>query len=249
MAGRRLTAAKARDRKQKRIAALLGVVFVVVAIVQVPKLMKQLNAKPPSDAPSPAQSAATPATAAATPVTGAIAAAGQLRDFSSLPLKDPFHSQVKEPANPSPVAGSSGGARSGAKPKPQPKPAAAAAEPAASGAVSFTAKAPPPNAAVLKTNGQREIVYLGDGFPNSEPLFRLVALTGKNGVRIGVFGGSFTSGAPTIKLARGKDVTLANQADGSRYVLELVKLTTVRPKLQQQTGATAASATTAGSSK
>ncbi len=66
------------------------------------------------------------------------------------------------------------------------------------------------------------------GFPTSDPLFKLIAL-GKKNIRIGVLGGSFTSGAPTIKLVKGKRLTLANQADGSRYVIQLLKLTTATP--------------------
>jgi hypothetical protein len=81
---------------------------------------------------------------------------------------------------------------------------------------------------VVKTNGRRQIIFVGDAFPATDPLFKLVAL-GKKNIRIGVLGGSFTSGAPTIKLVKGKRLTLANQADGSRYVLQLLRLTTATP--------------------
>ena len=97
--------------------------------------------------------------------------------------------------------------------------------------VTFTAtKTPPtpPNAAVVKTNGFRQIIFVGDEFPTKGPLFKLVAL-GKKNIRIGVLGGSFTSGLATIKLAKGKRLTLANKADGSRYVLQLLRLTIATP--------------------
>jgi hypothetical protein len=84
----------------------------------------------------------------------------------------------------------------------------------------------PPNAAVLRINGKKQIVGVDGVFPAGEPLFRLVRL-GKNGksIRISVLGGSFTSGNPWIALARGKTLTLANESDGTRYIVKLVKLT------------------------
>ena len=48
-------------------------------------------------------------------------------------------------------------------------------------------------------------------------------------LRVGVFGGSFSGGVPTIKLAKGKQITLSNQANGARYVIQLVKLTNATP--------------------
>ena len=70
-------------------------------------------------------------------------------------------------------------------------------------------------------------------FPASAPLFKLVAL-GKKGIRIGVFSGSFTSGDPTLLLTKGHKITLANQSDGSHYVLKLVRLTTARRRRQRR---------------
>jgi hypothetical protein len=136
-----------------------------------------------------------------------------------------------------PAASASAAAKAEAAPK-KPKPSG---EPAASGTVSFSAAKPPPNAAIVTTNGQRQLVYVGDGFPRADPLFRLVALSDK-AVRVGVLGGGFTSGVPTIKLARGKPLTLANEADGEHYVIQLVRLTTAAPK--PAAPATAPAATT-----
>jgi hypothetical protein len=235
---RRLSAAKAKEIKQKKIVIVLAVVFVIVAVVQVPRLMKQLHPKPAGEAaPTPGSVAAT-----STPTGGAAvapAASGQLHRFTDLRLKDPFKALVTVSTG----GASSSAAATPAAGAPPAKPAAPAApkdttppatpkakaEQPASGTVSFSAALPPPNAAIVTTNGHRQLVYVGDGFPTADPLFKLVALGDKT-VRVGVLGGGFVSGIPTIKLARGKQVTLANEADGSHYVIKLVRLTTAEPK-------------------
>jgi hypothetical protein len=234
---RRLTAAQAKAAKQKKLVILLAVIFVVVAAVQGPKFWKQLHPKPAGEAaPTPGS---VPAASATAPATGAAtaAASGQLHTFRHLKLKDPFKALVRVPVT---DTSSSAPADTSAAEKPapaktaepkQPKPTAT---PAVSGTVSFSAATPPPNAAIVTTNGRKQLVYVGDGFPTADPVFRLVALANK-AVRVGVLGGSFTNGIPTIKLARGRPVTLANEADGSRYVIKLVRLTTAAPKPEPTT--------------
>src|SRR5579884_845786 len=87
---------------------------------------------------------------------------------------------------------------------------------------------PPPNAAVVRTNGTKQTLFVGDGFLAKNPMFKLVALDKKD-VRVGVLTGSFTNGGPTIKVAKGHKVVLADDADGERYVIQLVKLTNATP--------------------
>lgn len=245
---RRLTAAKAKEAKQKKIVIVLAVVFVIVAVVQVPRLMKQLHPKPAGEAaPTPGSVPVSPTSPSGSAV--AAAAPGQLHQFSHLKLKDPFKALVvvptAAPASAAPASATpSGDSAKPAKPalpapkvdtaaKPKPAP-----EQAASGTVSFSAAQPPPNAAIVTTNGRRQLVYVGDGFPTADPLFKLVALGDKT-VRVGVLAGGFVSGIPTIRLARGKQVTLANEADGSHYVIKLVGLTTAEPKPVAPAGGTA----------
>jgi len=247
---RRLTAAQAKAAKQKKLVILLGLIFVVVAAVQGPRVLKQLHPKPAGmAAPTPGSVPSTPG-AAATSAAPAPAASGQLHTFSHLKLKDPFKALVRiavPPASSSaPPADTAKQGAAAAKPKPEatPKAPKPVSEPAASGTVSFSAAAPPPNAAIVTTNGKKQLVYVGDGFPTADPVFRLVALANK-AVRVGVLGGSFTDGIPTIKLARGKPITLANEADGSRYVIKLVRLTTAAPKPVPAKSASPASTTPA----
>ena len=84
--------------------------------------------------------------------------------------------------------------------------------------------APEPAAATkISVNGAVETVATKASFPADEPVFQLVSLSrdGKS-VRIGVAGGSYASGDPTVKLELGKTLTLQNTADGSRYELKLL---------------------------
>ncbi len=84
--------------------------------------------------------------------------------------------------------------------------------------------APEPAAATkISVNGEVESVATKASFPADEPVFQLVSLSrdGKS-VRIGVAGGSYASGEPTVKLELGKTLTLQNTADGSRYELKLL---------------------------
>ena len=246
---RRLTAAQAKQAKQKKIVIVLAVLFLIVAAVQGPKFWKQLHPKPAGEAaPTPGSVPAAAATAA-TAAASAPAVSGQLHAFSHLKLKDPFKVLVSVPVADTSSSAPTDAAAATAKPAETPKQpkqpkqtTKPAVEPAVSGTVSFSAAAPPPNAAIVKTNGRRQLVYVGDGFPAADPRFRLVAL-GNKAIRVGVMGGGFASGVPTIKLARGRQVTLANRADGAHYVITLVRLTTAAPKPVAPAGSTPAAAT------
>jgi hypothetical protein len=259
MAARRLTPAQARERKARMTAICLALVFVVVAAIQGPTLLKALH----TSSPAKAAAAAAPATGATTTPGATPAAsptAGQLKSFSRFPLQDPFHAQVAVAA-----AGGSSGASSTTpaptsapkpqvSPQPKVKPLATPTvtpplPPAATTTtVPFTpAETPPvpPNAALITTNGKREVVTVGAGFPSGQPLFKLVGL-GKKNVRIGVLTGSFTSGAETLLLPRGRTVTLRDQADATLWALRLVGLTTAGPSTSATSPTTSAPAATTG---
>jgi hypothetical protein len=78
-------------------------------------------------------------------------------------------------------------------------------------------------------------------------MFKLVSLGKKKGIRIGVVGGSFADGTPTLLIAKGHKITLADESDGSRYVVQLVRLTNAVPPPVTTTtaGSTTPSALTA----
>jgi len=245
---RRPTAAQLREKRSRTLAIAFSVVFLAVMVIQGPKLMKALHGGSPP--PGGTVAGALPAgvnpsvpTAAASGTAAAVLADGHLADLSQFALKDPFHALVG--------ATSSAKAASGSKTTPAAKkpaqPAATKSSTAgAAPAVTFSATKtppPPPNAAVVKTNGSRQTIFVGDAFPAADPLFKLVAL-GKKDIRIGVVGGSFTSGTPTIKLMTGKRLTLDNKSDGVHYVLVLVGLTNATPPAPTTSGSGSTPATT-----
>ena len=245
---RRPTAAQLREKRAKALVIAFSGVFLVVMIIQGPKLLKMLNggSAPVGGTVAGALPAGvnptSPTAAAASGSTAAVLADGQLDNLSRFAFKDPFRALVKVPTAPA-ASSATTGSPATSKPNPKSSPAAAAAA-AVAPTVTFTATKTPPNAAVVKTNGRRQVIFVGDDFPSKEPLFKLVAL-GKKNIRIGVLGGSFTSGAPTIKLAKGKRLTLANKADGSRYVLQLLRLTVATPLVKTTGGSSATTATPA----
>jgi hypothetical protein len=83
---------------------------------------------------------------------------------------------------------------------------------------------PAPTAAVISVNGApAQLIQANQDFPLPpyDPIFRLVSLR-PGVVKIAIAGGSYTSGAPTVTLKKGKPLTLENTADGTRYVLKLL---------------------------
>jgi hypothetical protein len=60
-------------------------------------------------------------------------------------------------------------------------------------------------------------------FPAADPVFVLASLQ-KTSAKVGIAGGSLSTGTSTVKLLLGKRVTLMNTADGTRYVLVLVSV-------------------------
>ena len=78
------------------------------------------------------------------------------------------------------------------------------------------------NTASIAVNGTEHEVSPGGSFPEDDPIFRLTSLK-KGTARVGIVGGGYANGAPTITLKKGgKPVTLMNTADGTTYVLRYV---------------------------
>jgi hypothetical protein len=215
---------KAKAKKQKIIAAVLGVVLLGVLAWQVPSLMKTLNKKPPSAAtPAPAPVPGAPGTAPVTPATGTPVAVstgtlvdsdpatqpagGQLVSFDRFASKDPFAQQLGKPAAAPAAAKPSNSAPAPPPPPPPPPPSAKAASAATS--------------ARIAVNGVPEQVGVGGSFPQADPLFVLVSLTATT-AKVGISGGSLDTGTATVTLKKGKKLTLQNTVDGARYELLLI---------------------------
>ena len=228
---------KAKAKRQKIVAGVLGLVLVGVLIFQAPTILgifggSSKTASEPAASPPPPAATTPPATPGATPpaapapgATGSASlvdsdrapapADGQLVSFDRFQSKDPFVPQIEA----SPVGQSTGGS--------VPVQSTARAEKPASGARSSNSarKASQPKAttATIAVNGSESVVAVGGSFSQDDPVFRLVSLKGGT-ARVGIVGGGYASGAPTISLKKGgKPVTLMNTADGTSYVLRYVR--------------------------
>jgi uncharacterized membrane protein YgcG len=239
MAKKQVDPLKAKQQKQKKILAVLGVVFLGVAAFMGPKLWKQLHPPPlpprviPANGGNPVAGAPTLAAptlsgaevpgATTTDASGSLVAAGptvqdgQLASFSRFVSKDPFSQQLSDAASSSsssPSGGSSGGG---------------SANPGLPG---LPGSAPKPGTAVISVNGTLYTVATKTDFPQPSaadptvvPLFHLVSVT-THTATISIAGGSYATGAPTVTLRENKPVTLMNTADGTRYTLVLKPLGT-----------------------
>lgn len=172
---------------------------------------------------------------------------GQLVSFDVFQSKNPFAPQVSARADASTTetgAGATTAERPGADtpssraatpatttptvttpapaPTPTPPTPPAPAVPATTTPVTTTTAAPPPAKGVsLKVNGVVSHVATNDTFPAGAPVFRLVGWT-KTTAEISIVGGSYATGAPTLKLTLARPVTLENQTNGKRYTVELL---------------------------
>ena len=241
---------KAKEKKQKIIAAVGGVLLLGLLAFQVPRTMKMLNqsATPP---PPPATAPSTvPTDPSVLPTPGAVgegagptasgggtlvdsdlqptAATGQLEAFGRFSSKDPFVEQIQEP-------GSGGGGSSGSGSGSSSSGSGGSKQPSESGDGGVVGKPSAPSggggskpsavagSAVISVNGTGETVAVGGDFPKDSPVFTLVKLVGGE-ARIAIAGGALASGSPTTTLKEGKILTLVNTADGTRYELKLVSV-------------------------
>ena len=251
MAKKHVDPLKAKQKKQKIIAAVLGVVFLGVLAFEVPRVMKMMKTPTPHamESTTTTTPTGTPTLAAPTlggaeqplatttnPSTGALASSdtptiqdGQLASFSRFASKDPFSQQLSDErsATPSPSSGSSTSGGSGGTGAPAPIP---------------SSSSPRPGSAVISVNGTLYTVAANSNFPQASPLFHLVSVTAHS-AKISIVGGSYSTGAPTVTLRENKPVTLVNTADGTRYLLILKPLGTSVPA-----GSTSSSAVTGSGS-
>jgi hypothetical protein len=228
---------QAKAKRQKIIAAVLGVLLLGVLAFQLPRTLKMLHQSSASASPA----APAPAATGTTGATGTLAAtagttsgttadgltdpgvlpapqSGQLLAFSRFRSKDPFTQQIDLEH-----AGDPGGASTGAPttqaPGKQTKPASQkTSTPSTSGVTVGKA-----SSAQISVNGNSEGVAVGAQFPASSPTFVLVSLT-RSSAKIGIAGGSIAGSKQTVTLKKGVALTLMNTADGTRYVLRLVSV-------------------------
>ena len=171
---------------------------------------------------------------------------GQLVSFDVFQTKDPFRPQVTSADVAAADAAASGATETQSAPGTGSRAASSATTPPSievqsmttpatavpSTAVPSTAAAPstPETTTTAKpaaptvsisVNGATSHVARGGAFPSSTPVFRLVSWT-KGAARIGIVGGSYSTGDPTLELTIDKPVTLQNTSNGQRYKLVLL---------------------------
>jgi hypothetical protein len=239
MAPKKNDLAAKKAAKEKKMLAVLGVVFLIVIVVFVLPLMKgespTASAAPGTDPAVTTPLTATPTTTTVTP-TGSVSSPGysftagvsQLKALDGeLKSKDPFAGApavTTESLSP-PVPLIDEGVPS------DPSDPSAPFDPnnPNSGAPgSTTPTASPFIYAVVSVNGLVETVALNAPFPAASPLFVLKSLKA-NGITFSLGVGSFANGAKTLALAKGAKLTLTNTADGSRYVVRLLSVLRTAP--------------------
>jgi hypothetical protein len=229
---------KAKQKKQKIVAAVLGVVMLGLLAFQFPRVMKQLNKKPPvstvatTTTPTGTPSLAAPTlagseqpTAAAPSSSGSLTSGdvpppandGQLASFSRFASKDPFAQQLSDDAT---ASGGGSSSSSGGSSSPS-------FGGGTSGSGSSGVQVPGPGSAVISVNGTLMSVAVGTDFPqptssdpSAQPLFHLISLTAHT-AKISIVGGSYSNGAAAATLRENRPLTLMNTADGTKYRLIL----------------------------
>ena len=233
---------KAKAKRQRIIAGVLGLVLVGVLVFQAPKILSMFGGgSTAASEPAPA----TPAPATIPPVAGvAVAGApvaapaagtaelvdsdpalapadGQLVSFDRFESKDPFAPQVSDALAGAAAAAPTVAVDAGSKSE---DPGGDASQPAPDVRDAPAPVSAAPSTASISVNGDAQDVKVGATFPESDPIFKLVSLKGDT-IRIGIVGGGYANGSQTVTMKEGgKPVTLMNTADGTTYVLRLVSV-------------------------
>jgi hypothetical protein len=259
--GRRAAERDAAERRKKLILLGLAVVLVVLLAFELPKLMKGSSSSS-STASTPVATPATPVAAGNASLAMASTAAKRARTIRRMAAKDPFVPLIRESASTTtttsapasapapaptstpttqPAIGFTASATSVPLPLPQATPNPAVIKPA-------HVKPAAPTAAVIRTNGQRQVVGLSQAFSIGDAHFRLVSVTRK-AMRIKVVGGLFAGGKQTITVRKGHPLKLANTATGVEYRLLFRAGTTEAPTVIPPVNATPAAAASASAAK
>jgi hypothetical protein len=259
---KRQDAFKAKEKKQKIIAGVGGVLLLGLIAFQVPRVMKQMHrgsasaAAVPATVSTPTTTSETPSLAAPTTIgggeetsastdsgSGAISAdedatEGQLASFSRFQSKDPFAQQINQSTTVASTDESDSGDSGSSSGE-------GSSGSSGSSSGSTGGSQPTPGGAVISVNGVLMSVSTGADFPAATPLFHLVSVTSST-AKISIAGGSYSSGAASVTLHVNKAVTLMNTADGTRYKLILKPQGTPVADQSAPTGTSTTTSTTPG---
>jgi hypothetical protein len=254
--GRRAEALDAAERRKKLILVGLAVVLVALLAFELPKLLKHSSTA--------SSSASTPVAAAAAPtpvVNGSVAAstslAKRMRAIRRMSANDPFVPLIHDGTSASSSASTSAPASASvSQPAIRFTPSAAAAarahtKPAVSKRIHVKpahVKPAMPTAAVILTNGQRQVVGVSQVFDIGDAHFRLVSVTRK-AMRIKAVGGVFAGAKQAITVRKGHGVKLANTATGVEYRLRFSAGTNAASTVIPPANATPGAAASASANK
>jgi hypothetical protein len=230
----------AKDRRAKKMAIGGAVVLVALLAFELPHYLGGKSSSPtaagtttsdtipgstvPGATVTPAATASGTAAAVAVPVTAStklpnsdvapVRTKSQLYSFDTFAGKDPFVQQV-ETAQPG--SSSSSTASTSAPASSAPVQTASSTNVQQTSARTLASN----GVATIKVNGKTETVRVGKSFPSANPVFTLVSLA-HGSANIGIANGSYTSGAQTVRLSRGRSMTLVDTASGVRYTVRLL---------------------------
>jgi hypothetical protein len=229
----------AKDRRAKKMAIGGAVLLVAVLAFELPHYLGSKSSSPSAagttasdttvGSTTPSATAMPAATASGSAAAGVPTSASstklpnsdvspaptksELHSFDTFAGKDPFVQQVS--TEPSASAGSSAGASAATTPPPAQTTGSTSVQQTSARTLAAG------GVATIAVNGKTETVRVGKGFPSANPVFRLVSLA-RGSANIGIANGSYTSGARTIRLSRGRSVTLVDTAGGVRYTVRLI---------------------------
>jgi cytoskeletal protein RodZ len=217
MASRRNDAQQAQRRKKLVLIGLM-VVFAALLAFQLPKLLKGSGSSSGTASTSSTTSAVPSTSVAGTrSLTAAKTSVSvrRARAIHGLAPKDLFVPLIHDGTSTSSPESSAPAAPATSAPTQAAQPAASAAP-----AVTKPAHVKPavPNAAVIWTNGHRQVVGVSQVFSVGDAQFRLVSVT-RDAIRIQAVGGAFSGRGPVTRVQKGHRVNLTNMATGVQYSL------------------------------
>jgi hypothetical protein len=219
MGGRRADSA---EKRKKLMLAGLAALLVAVLAFELPKIMNRSSSSSSTASTSIGTAAPAVTLGGTTPLK--VTAAKRLRQIRHLAAKDPFVPLIHESTSTSTSSSISTPAPTPALTQPSfhftPSATASRAHAVTKPVVSKPVHVKPaaPTAAVIWTNGQRQMIGLGQTLKIGQVQFQLLSVTRK-AVRLKIVGGAFASGKPTITARKGHRVKLTNTATGIDYGL------------------------------
>jgi hypothetical protein len=206
---------------------VLGVVLLGVVGFEVPSFLGG------SGSPAAAQPPATTGSAAVL-ADAQVPVAQQLANFSRFSAKNPFHALAGTTTT---GGAQTAPAKTAQPPKqtatagriPTPAPLVLTLHPVTTTTSESSKPAGPlVTAAVLRLNGVRRVITVGQTFPDKHPVFKLLAV-GSSTMWVRLLAGSLTSGSQTLVVHTDRPVQLLNRTADLRYLLRFLRVTVAPP--------------------